>query len=102
MEEKELINIILLTILFLFSFYKSFSIIFYYQTDEIQRQLKIANAKAVITVAEIAPIVLQASRDILASGGHLVVIEDGSGPIPDGTVPFKVRTKIDHSVEHLG
>ncbi|XP_033346249.1 4-coumarate--CoA ligase 1-like [Bombus vosnesenskii] len=60
-----------------------------YTSDEIKRQLKIANAKAVITVAEIAPIVLQASRDILASGGHLVVIEDGSGPIPDGTVPFK-------------
>ncbi|XP_060823756.1 uncharacterized protein LOC132911257 [Bombus pascuorum] len=60
-----------------------------YTSDEIKRQLQVANVKAIITVAEIAPIVLQASRDILASGGHLVVIEDGSGPIPDGTVPFK-------------
>ncbi|XP_043523649.1 4-coumarate--CoA ligase 1-like [Frieseomelitta varia] len=60
-----------------------------YTSNEIKRQLQSADAKAVITVVEIAQIVLEATRDTPASGAPFVVIEDGSGPIPEGTVPFK-------------
>lgn len=60
-----------------------------YTSNEIKRQLQAVDAKAVITVVEIARIVLEATRDTLASGAPFVVIEDGSGPIPEGSVPFK-------------
>lgn len=46
-----------------------------------------------ITVAEIADVALEAAKDSLAPGAHIVVIEDGTGPIPQGTVPFKVSIK---------
>lgn len=75
-----------------------FLIIFHHRTDEIRRQLQAVDVKAVITVVEIARIVLEATRDTSASGAPFVVIDDGSGPIPEGTVPFKVRTETDQSV----
>ncbi|CAK9827347.1 4-coumarate--CoA ligase 2 [Anthophora retusa] len=61
----------------------------YYTRDEIKRQLESSGVKAVITVAEIARTALEASRGTLAPGAPFVVIEDGTGPIPEGTVPFK-------------
>lgn len=60
-----------------------------YTLDEIKRQLKDSGAKAIITVAEIARTALLASRGTLAPEAPFVVIEDGTGPIPEGTVPFK-------------
>lgn len=61
----------------------------YYTAEEISRQLKDSRAKAMITVAEIADVALEAAKDSLAPGAHIVVIEDGTGPIPQGTLPFK-------------
>lgn len=65
-----------------------------FRTDEIKRQLKDSGAKAVITVAEIARTTLEAATGALPPGSPFIVIEDGSGPIPEGTIPFKVRTII--------
>ncbi|KOC66391.1 putative 4-coumarate--CoA ligase 3 [Habropoda laboriosa] len=61
----------------------------FYTRDEIARQLESSGAKAIITVAEIARTTLEASRGTLAPGAPFVVIEDGTGPIPEDSVPFK-------------
>ena len=61
----------------------------FYTADEIKRQLKDSGAKAVITVAEIARTTLEAATGALPPGSPFIVIEDGTGPIPEGTIPFK-------------
>ncbi|CAL7950498.1 unnamed protein product [Xylocopa violacea] len=60
-----------------------------YTYHEVKKQLESSGAKAVITVAEIARTILEAARDTLPPGALFVVIEDGTGSIPEGTVPFK-------------
>lgn len=60
-----------------------------YTPDEVKRQLQGSGAKAIITVAEIARSTLEASRGALSPEAPFVVIEDGTGPIPEGTIPFK-------------
>ncbi|XP_053982458.1 uncharacterized protein LOC128878350 [Hylaeus volcanicus] len=60
-----------------------------YTPAEIRSQLKSSGAKVAITVAEIAQNVVQASAGLFGPGSPIMVIEDGTGPIPEGTVPFK-------------
>lgn len=54
------------------------------------KQLLKANAKAVITVAEIVSTVLTATRSCLPPETPFIVIDDKTGPIPDGSIPFDV------------
>lgn len=61
----------------------------FYTVDEIRRQLKDSGSKAVITVAEIARSTLEAAKDALPPASPVIVIDDGTGPIPEGTIPFK-------------
>lgn len=61
-----------------------------FQTEEMKKQIKDCEANAIITVAEIAHIVLEARKNTSASSGPFVVIEDGTRSIPEGSVPFKV------------
>lgn len=61
-----------------------------FQTEEMKKQIKDCEAAAIITVAEIAHIVLEARKNTSASRGPFVVIEDGTRSIPEGSVPFKV------------
>ncbi|XP_017890362.1 4-coumarate--CoA ligase 1 [Ceratina calcarata] len=60
-----------------------------YTPDEVKRQIQNSGAKAIITVAEIARSILEATRGTLPPGVPFVVIEDGTGPIPEATIPFK-------------
>ncbi|XP_043256498.1 4-coumarate--CoA ligase 1 [Colletes gigas] len=61
----------------------------FYTPDEIKKQLQSSGAKAIVTVAEISKHVLTVSKATLPAGAPVVVIEDGTGPVPEGTVPFK-------------
>lgn len=61
----------------------------FYTVGEIAYQLKSSGAKAVITVAEIAGAALAAAKECLPQGAPFIVIEDKSGPIPEGTIPFQ-------------
>lgn len=60
-----------------------------YTIEEMKKQIKDCEANAIITVAEIAHIVLEARKNTSASSGPFVVIEDGTRSIPEGSVPFK-------------
>ncbi|XP_012142718.1 uncharacterized protein LOC100877401 isoform X2 [Megachile rotundata] len=61
----------------------------FYTIDEIRRQLKDSGSKAVITVAEIARSTFEAAKGAVPPGSPIIVIDDGTGPIPEGTIPFK-------------
>lgn len=61
------------------------------------RQLMASKPKAIITVAQIARIAFPVLKNSPAAGLPVVVIEDGTGPIPEGTVPFKVRIEINQT-----
>lgn len=54
------------------------------------RQLLKAKAKAVITATEIASIALTATRACLPPETPFIVIDDKTGPIPEGLIPFDV------------
>ncbi|XP_017766805.1 PREDICTED: 4-coumarate--CoA ligase 1 isoform X1 [Eufriesea mexicana] len=60
-----------------------------YTPEEIMRQLKVTSPKVILTVAQIARIAVLAFKDYLPPGVPIIAIEDGTGPIPEGTVPFK-------------
>nr|XP_012229595.1 PREDICTED: 4-coumarate--CoA ligase 1-like isoform X2 [Linepithema humile] len=59
-----------------------------YTADEMSRQLLKAKAKAVITAAEIVSTVLNATRSCLPPETPVIVIDDKTGPIPEGSIPF--------------
>jgi len=54
------------------------------------RQLLKAKAKAVITAAEIASTTLTVTRSCLPPETPFIVIDDKTGPIPEGVIPFDV------------
>ncbi|XP_067207404.1 uncharacterized protein [Linepithema humile] len=56
--------------------------------DEMSRQLLMTKAKAVITAAEIVSTVLNATRSCLPPETPVIVIDDKTGPIPEGSIPF--------------
>ncbi|XP_076643956.1 uncharacterized protein LOC143354090 [Halictus rubicundus] len=60
----------------------------YYTPEEISRQLKDAGAKVIITVTEIAKNVAAAVKTSVAPGTPILVIDDGTGPLPAGVIPF--------------
>ncbi|KAM0736789.1 4-coumarate:CoA ligase 1 [Formica fusca] len=60
----------------------------YYTVDEMSKQLLRVNAKAIITSASIASTTLAATRACLPSKIPFVVIDDKTGSIPEGTIPF--------------
>jgi hypothetical protein len=47
-------------------------------------------AKAVITTAEIVSTTLTATRSCLPPETPIIVIDDKTGPIPEGLIPFDV------------
>ncbi|XP_046468713.1 uncharacterized protein [Neodiprion pinetum] len=61
----------------------------HYTVDEIRRQLINSGAKGVITNAEIAPVVLNATRETLPSKSPFIVIDDATLPVPSESIPFK-------------
>lgn len=61
-----------------------------------RRQLLKANAKAVITSTAIAPTVFAATREGFQHKIPLIVIDDKTGSIPEGSIPFDVSIKIDY------
>lgn len=60
----------------------------FYTPDEISRQLKSSGTKAIITVTEIAKNVTMAAETSVAPSTPIMVIDDGSGPLPEGIIPF--------------
>ncbi|CAL1685815.1 unnamed protein product [Lasius platythorax] len=60
----------------------------YYTADEMSKQLLIANPKAIITSASIASITLAATRACLPPETPFIVIDDKTGSIPEGSIPF--------------
>lgn len=60
----------------------------FYTPEEIARQLKSSGAKMIITVTEIAKNVAAAAKANNASNVPFVVIDDGTGPLPEGIIPF--------------
>ncbi|XP_076765334.1 uncharacterized protein LOC143432552 [Xylocopa sonorina] len=60
-----------------------------YTPYEIKRQLTSSGVKGIVTVAEIARPILGLAKETLPPGAPFVVIEDGSGTVPEGAVPFK-------------
>ncbi|XP_031827653.1 uncharacterized protein LOC116424844 [Nomia melanderi] len=80
----------------------------FYTPEEISRQLKNSGTKAVITVTEIAGNVLASVKGTLKSDAAVIVIDDGTGPIPEGTIPFtdlvtrgKTLPPLKHSHENV-
>ncbi|TGZ55917.1 uncharacterized protein [Temnothorax longispinosus] len=59
-----------------------------YTAEEMPRQLLKANAKAVITSSAIASTVLVATRACLPRETPVIVIDDKTGSIPEGLIPF--------------
>lgn len=49
-----------------------------------------ANVKAIITSTVIAPTALAAMKACLPPGTPFIVIDDKTGPIPEGSIPFDV------------
>lgn len=60
-----------------------------------QRQLLKAKVKAVITSTAIASTVLDATRACLSRETPFIVIDDKTGSMPEGSIPFDVSVKID-------
>lgn len=60
----------------------------FYTPEEIAGQLKNSGTKAIITVTEIAKNVAAAAKSSLAPGVPFMVIDDGTGPLPEGVIPF--------------
>lgn len=60
----------------------------YYTPEEISRQLKSSGTKAIVTVTEIAKNVAAAAKTSVAPGTTFMVIDDGTGPLPEGVIPF--------------
>ncbi|XP_033332021.2 uncharacterized protein LOC117223704 [Megalopta genalis] len=80
----------------------------FYTPEEIARQLKSSGAKAIITVTEIAKNVAAAAKTTMAPNAPFMVIDDGTGPIPEGTIPFldlitrgKTLPPIKHSHDNI-
>ncbi|XP_011629724.1 4-coumarate--CoA ligase 1-like isoform X1 [Pogonomyrmex barbatus] len=59
-----------------------------YTAEEMSRQLLKVNAKAVITSTIIAPTALAATKACLPPNTPFIVIDDKTGPIPEGAIPF--------------
>ncbi|XP_015177887.1 PREDICTED: 4-coumarate--CoA ligase 1-like [Polistes dominula] len=59
-----------------------------YTIEEIKRQLESSNAKGIITVREICPIVQKATTKIQL-GSSIIVIDDQTGPMMEGVIPFQ-------------
>lgn len=59
-----------------------------YTADEMQRQLLKAKVKAVITSTAIASTVLTATRACLSRETPFIVIDDKTGSMPEGSIPF--------------
>ncbi|XP_020279535.1 4-coumarate--CoA ligase 1-like [Pseudomyrmex gracilis] len=59
-----------------------------FTAEEISRQMLKANVKAVITSTVIAPTALAATKACLPPGTPFIVIDDKTGPIPEGSIPF--------------
>ncbi|XP_072757261.1 probable 4-coumarate--CoA ligase 1 isoform X2 [Anoplolepis gracilipes] len=59
-----------------------------YTVDEISKQMLRANAKAVITSTSIASTVLAATRACLPPETPFIVIDEKTGSIPEGSIPF--------------
>ncbi|XP_015428610.1 PREDICTED: 4-coumarate--CoA ligase 2-like isoform X2 [Dufourea novaeangliae] len=60
----------------------------FYTPYEISRQLKSSGAAAIIAVTEIAGNALEAAKGNLPPGASVIVIDDGTGSSPEGTIPF--------------
>ncbi|KAL0119142.1 hypothetical protein PUN28_009623 [Cardiocondyla obscurior] len=56
--------------------------------EEMSRQMSKTNVKAVITSTVIASTVLSATKACLPRETPVIVIDDQTGPIPDGLIPF--------------
>lgn len=56
--------------------------------DELTKQLSRANAKAIITSSSIASTTLTATKTCLSPETPFIVIDDKTGFIPDGSIPF--------------
>ncbi|XP_012538740.2 4-coumarate--CoA ligase 1 [Monomorium pharaonis] len=59
-----------------------------YTAEEIQRQFLKVNAKAIITSTAIASTVLAATRACLPRETPFIVIDDKTGSMPEGSIPF--------------
>lgn len=60
----------------------------YYTPVEIGRQMKSSGAKAIITVTEIAKNVEAAAKGNVPPNAPFIVIDDCTGPLPNGIIPF--------------
>ncbi|KAL6429828.1 hypothetical protein ACFW04_007596 [Cataglyphis niger] len=60
----------------------------YYTVDEMSKQLLRVKAQAVITSSSIASTTLAATRACLPPKAPFIVIDDKTGSIPDGSIPF--------------
>lgn len=66
------------------------------------KQLLRVNAKAIITSASIASTTLAATRACLPPEIPFIVIDDKTGSIPEGSIPFDVSIKINlHSCKYI-
>ncbi|XP_012274155.1 4-coumarate--CoA ligase 1 [Orussus abietinus] len=61
----------------------------FYTVGEISRQLISSDAKGVITSVEIANTVLEAASVLKPIKAPVIVVDDGTGPIPEGGIPFQ-------------
>lgn len=58
-----------------------------YTAYEVQRQLSMSNAKSVVTLPEIVPVVLEALK-LAKLNIPIIVVKSNEGPAPEGTVLF--------------
>ncbi|KAI4498247.1 hypothetical protein M0802_006733 [Mischocyttarus mexicanus] len=60
----------------------------YYTTEEMAMQLKLSGAKGIITGREIFHVVNKAVKNI-QFGSSLIVVDDQTGPMMEGVIPFQ-------------
>lgn len=60
-----------------------------YTPDEIERQLRLSGAKAIVTSSDLAPNAVAVGKTTLPQNAPIIVVEDGVRPLPEGTISFK-------------